>query len=129
MAAKLTVFTPNTAFTGWRNAGKHSAFFEDGVAKNVPQESATILVENFGYYCPELYPEHVDIVKALRNPGPGEEIAAGNDDKQEADKVEFIFDRPHKIGKNEFAEGETKEFKLSYAEKLAEKGIGHIKEG
>ncbi len=59
------VYTPNPTFSGFRNAGRKSTSFKNGVAK-CQKATADFFVKTHGYYCPELYPEHAAKVAEIR---------------------------------------------------------------
>lgn len=51
----VKVYTPVEGYTGKRNCGRKSYFFEKGVAE-MPTEDAKFYVDHFGYLCPDMYP-------------------------------------------------------------------------
>jgi len=122
-----TVFSPNAHFSGVRNAGRFSTEFENGKAI-VDEKTAKLFVNNFGYLCPELFPEHQERVTEIR--------ATTNDVEPEPSaepevpgkvKIEFIGN--HKIGKTEFTTGAKSYFKEKYAQKLVKAGVAKFTKG
>ena len=84
------VYTPNPNFSGFRNVGlKFKGEFKKGVAE-VTKSNAEFLCDCFGYFCPELRPEDVEKVKAIRpdfEESKSEESKSETEDKTKAIKT------------------------------------------
>jgi hypothetical protein len=122
MIKSVTVYTPNPSFSGYRNAGRHSTQFRKGRAK-VDLDTAKIFVINYGYWCPEIEPDHRELVEqnyGLRSSGNPVEVTIVA--KPKDGKVMVRFLQEHKIGKNLCSIGDEKELKADYANRLAREG-------
>jgi|GEM_PF-4905318 len=78
---KVLIYSRNVNFNGFRNAGRHSIQFREGIAE-ATSETASVCVSLYGYLCPKLFPEHSDTVLKLR---AGKDSPLPSDPSEEPD--------------------------------------------